>query len=264
MAPTIRPDPTLPVGWQCLFDPDSNATYYWNKATGVTTYERPEAAAVAVAPPAVSLMSIPIQPFSLFTVLQALFVSLCTCALCSHLRCLLSRPTAMALTVHRSKPMVMLMLRTRMALYLLHARTLPPLQKLTGPSTVSSYRARACPILFKASIAQISHQLSWTRYSAFLVLTHGNTCVRASSTGCNRFLADLQAMRRKPSVLCPCPSAPFQAVHQQDACWLAFSAISRIELAGDASLGGLFWAAIDSIHHHHQPSRVAAASQHCC
>jgi len=53
-------------------------------------------------------------------------------------------------------------------------------------------------------------------------------------------------------------------VHQQDACWLAFSAISQIELAGDASLGGLFWAAIDSIHHHHQPSRVAAASQHCC
>lgn len=80
MAPTIRPDPTLPVGWQCLFDPDSNATYYWNKATGVTTYERPEAAAVAVAPPAVSLMSTVIQPFLLFTVLQALFVSLCTCA----------------------------------------------------------------------------------------------------------------------------------------------------------------------------------------
>ncbi len=77
MAPTIRPDPTLPVGWQCLFDPDSNATYYWNKTTGVTTYERPEAAAVAVAPPVVSLMSISIQPFSLFTVLQALFVSLC-------------------------------------------------------------------------------------------------------------------------------------------------------------------------------------------
>ena len=76
MAPTIRPDPTLPVGWQCLFDPDSNATYYWNKATGVTTYERPEAAAVAVAPPVVSLMLILIQPFSLFTVMQALFVSL--------------------------------------------------------------------------------------------------------------------------------------------------------------------------------------------
>ena len=262
MAPTIRPDPTLPVGWQCLFDPDSNATYYWNKATGVTTYERPEAAAVAVAPPVVSLMPILVQPFSMSTVLLALFVSLCTCALCSHL-CRLSRPTAMARTVHRSKPMVMLMLRTRMALYLPQARTLPRLQKLTGPSTVSSYRARACPILFKASIAQISHQLLWTRYIAFLVLTHGNTCFRASSTGCNRFLADLQAMRRKPSVLCPCPSAPFQAVHQQDACWLAFLAISQIELAGDASLGGLFGAAIDSIHHH-QPSRVAVASQHCC
>lgn len=55
MAPQIRPDPTLPAGWQCLYDPDSNAVYYWNKASGSTTYERPEAGPASVAaPPAVN------------------------------------------------------------------------------------------------------------------------------------------------------------------------------------------------------------------
>jgi hypothetical protein len=37
-------DPTLPAGWMCLFDPASNKTYYWNRTSNITQFERPEPA----------------------------------------------------------------------------------------------------------------------------------------------------------------------------------------------------------------------------
>jgi ATP-dependent RNA helicase DDX5/DBP2 len=42
MAPQIVPDPALAQPWQKLYDDASNATYYWNPDTNVTTYQRPE------------------------------------------------------------------------------------------------------------------------------------------------------------------------------------------------------------------------------
>jgi hypothetical protein len=57
MAPSIVPDPTLPAPWQKLYDDASDATYYWNPNTNVTTYQRPEAPAAA--PPPVSARALP-------------------------------------------------------------------------------------------------------------------------------------------------------------------------------------------------------------
>ena len=41
MPPQIIKDPTLPHGWEALYDDGQRVTYYWNKATNVTTYDRP-------------------------------------------------------------------------------------------------------------------------------------------------------------------------------------------------------------------------------
>lgn len=43
-------DPDLAPPWRKLFDETSGAEYYWNKETGITTYDRPVAAARAPAP----------------------------------------------------------------------------------------------------------------------------------------------------------------------------------------------------------------------
>lgn len=32
---------TLPQGWKAVLDADTGETYYWNKDTGVTQWERP-------------------------------------------------------------------------------------------------------------------------------------------------------------------------------------------------------------------------------
>lgn len=41
MSPQIIKDPTLPPGWEALYDDGQRVTYYWNKASNVTQYERP-------------------------------------------------------------------------------------------------------------------------------------------------------------------------------------------------------------------------------
>ena len=44
MAPQIIKDATLPPGWEALYDDAQRVTYYWNRATNVTTYDRPAGA----------------------------------------------------------------------------------------------------------------------------------------------------------------------------------------------------------------------------
>ena len=60
MAPQIIKDPTLPPGWEALYDDAQRVTYYWNRATNVTTYDRPAGAPTATVSCKVSSMTDPI------------------------------------------------------------------------------------------------------------------------------------------------------------------------------------------------------------
>ena len=57
MAPQRKFDPTLPPGWEALYDDAQRVTYYWNTATGVTTYEKPAGGPPAHAPAPVSSLT---------------------------------------------------------------------------------------------------------------------------------------------------------------------------------------------------------------
>lgn len=58
MAPQLIKDPTLPPGWEALYDDAQRVTYYWNRATNVTTYDRPAGpSGTTVSPTAVTLES---------------------------------------------------------------------------------------------------------------------------------------------------------------------------------------------------------------
>lgn len=52
--PVIVKDPTLPAGWEALYDEGQQVTYYWQRATGTVTYDKPApvAAAAPVGPSA--------------------------------------------------------------------------------------------------------------------------------------------------------------------------------------------------------------------
>ena len=41
MPPERVPDPTLPPGWEALYDTTSGSKYYWNPTTNAVTYDRP-------------------------------------------------------------------------------------------------------------------------------------------------------------------------------------------------------------------------------
>ena len=43
-GPVRQDDPSLPAPWQALYDPASQARYYWNPVTNITTYDRPAGA----------------------------------------------------------------------------------------------------------------------------------------------------------------------------------------------------------------------------
>lgn len=75
--PVIKPDPTLPDGWQCLYEASSDSTYYWNKATGKTQFERPAGppAGGAAAPP------LPVSSLSLCLLKQAVKLTHVVCKL---------------------------------------------------------------------------------------------------------------------------------------------------------------------------------------
>ena len=46
--PVIVKDPTLPPGWEALYDEGQQVTYYWQRASGTVTYEKPAAVAAPV------------------------------------------------------------------------------------------------------------------------------------------------------------------------------------------------------------------------
>ena len=46
--PVIVKDPTLPTGWEALYDDAQQVTYYWQRSTNITTYDKPAAAPLPV------------------------------------------------------------------------------------------------------------------------------------------------------------------------------------------------------------------------
>lgn len=56
--PERVPDPTLPPGWEQLYDAATNSRYYWDRNTNTTTYTKPPGGPAPAPAPQVSESSL--------------------------------------------------------------------------------------------------------------------------------------------------------------------------------------------------------------
>lgn len=82
MAPRIVKDASLPPGWEALYDDEQRVTYYWNKDTNVTTYDKPVGAPAAAAVCFLSAVHSPVIRFRASVVWALLLHSCLTRHLC--------------------------------------------------------------------------------------------------------------------------------------------------------------------------------------